>query len=361
MPKLPLRQIIHGDALTILPEIPQHSVDLVFADPPYNLQLQGDLWRPNLTQVDAVTDEWDKFETLEAYDTFTRNWLTAVRRVMKPDATIWVSGTYHNIFRVGAIMQDLGFWILNTITWHKINAMPNFRGKRLKNDIEFVIWAKYDDRSAYTFNHHTMKQFNDGKQLGSVWSIPACGGKERLRGPDGKKLHSTQKPEKLLQRILLASSRAGAVVLDPFSGTGTTAAVAKMLRRKWIGIERDPVYVKASRGRLRKVEPLAKDHPLLQRDVQDRQDRVPFKRLIAKGLIRVGDALYLDSPEVTAHVLANGLIATNDLTGSIHKIGCILKDIPSCNGWMHWYFIDEQGNRQQLDVLRQRLRTDDKG
>lgn len=229
--KLPLNQVLEGDSLTCLPTLPKASVDLIFADPPYYLQLQKDLWRPNLTQVDAVNDAWDRFDNFPAYDDFTRRWLLACREVMKDSATIWVSGTYHNIFRVGVIMQDLGFWILNAITWHKPNAMPNFRGARLKNDVEVIIWAKKHAEASITFNHKAMKAFNGDKQLGSVWSIPICSGQERLRDGYGKKLHPTQKPEALLKRILLASTQPGDIVLDPFLGSGTTAAVATQLLR----------------------------------------------------------------------------------------------------------------------------------
>ena len=237
-----VNRIIKGDCIETLQKLPEGSVDLIFADPPYNLQLQQDLWRPNHTHVAAVDDKWDQFDDFAAYDAFTRSWLLAARRVMKKTSTIWVSGTYHNIFRVGNILQDLDFWILNTITWFKPNAMPNFRGTRLKNDVEFVIWAKYSEKSKYTFHHHLMKQFNDSKQLGSVWTIPVCGGAERLKDETGKKLHSTQKPEELLKRIILASSNVSDVVLDPFLGSGTTAAVAN----NFIGVglvlnERKPI------------------------------------------------------------------------------------------------------------------------
>lgn len=356
---LPLNQIIEGNCLDLLPQFPPHSVDLIFADPPYNLQLQNELWRPNNTQVDAVDDEWDQFDNFEAYDAFTRQWLTAARRVMKETATIWVSGTYHNIFRVGAIMQDLGFWILNTVTWFKPNAMPNFRGTRLKNDVEFVIWAKYSEKSRYTFNHHEMKQFNEGKQLGSVWMIQVCGGDERLKDAQGRKLHSTQKPEALLERIILASSVPGDVVLDPFSGSGTTAAIAKRMRRQWIGIEREPVYVEASRQRLERVTPLAADDPRLRLTSQEKPPRLPFAALIQQGYLQTGQTLYLDKPEHTAIILENGHIQANGFTGSIHRVGALLKNAPSCNGWAHWHYIDAQtGERLPIDILRARAREE---
>lgn len=350
-----LNQILSGDTLDLLPQLPERSVDLIFADPPYNLQLQQELWRPNLTPVDAVDDAWDQFDSFAAYDDFTRAWLTGARRVMKDSATIWVSGTYHNIFRVGALMQDLGFWLLNTVTWFKPNAMPNFRGIRLKNDVEFVIWAKKSAKARYTFNHHPMKLFNDGKQLGSLWMIPVCGGQERLRAADGKKLHPTQKPEALLRRIILASSQPGDVVLDPFLGSGTTAAVAKQLHRQWIGIERDPLYIEAAQRRIDAAQPLPPDDLLLRDGRTPRSERIPFKRLLERGLLQPGQTLYLDKPPVSARVLPNGLIAAGDLVGSIHKVGAALKQSPSCNGWIHWSYVDPAtGERRPLDTLRQR-------
>jgi DNA modification methylase len=351
--QLPINQILQGDSIEVMHSLPASSIDLVFADPPYNMQLQQDLWRPNLTHVDAVDDAWDQFADFAAYDEFTRQWLTAVRRVMKDTATIWISGTYHNIFRVGTLMQDLGFWVLNTVTWFKPNAMPNFKGTRLKNDVEFVIWAKRSEKGSYTFNHHQMKQFNDAKQLGSVWTIPVCAGPERLRDQDGKKLHSTQKPEELLRRIILASSKPDDLVLDPFSGTGTTAAVAKWLRRRWIGIERDATYVQAARARLDNVHPISADDPLIADAVREKPSRVPFETLLKQGLLKPGQSLYLDKPQHSATILENGQLKANGFTGSIHRVGAQLKNAPSCNGWVHWLYMDEaSGERKPIDVLR---------
>ncbi len=301
-------QIILGDAIEVLDTLPRRSVDLVFADPPYNLQLRNELWRPNLTRVDAVDDEWDQFDGFTAYDDFTRAWLHAARRVMKPTATLWISGTYHNIFRVGAILQDLGFWFLNTVAWYKPNAMPNFRGTRLKNDVEFVIWAKYSDKSRYTFHHHTMKQFNDEKQFGSMWSIPICTGAERLKDAAGKKLHPTQKPEELLKRIILASSSPGDVVLDPFVGTGTTAAAAKWLHRHWIGIDTDETYVQAARTRVDAVQPLDPRDPLVQAPGEVKLTRIPFSALLERDYLHAGQMLYLKHSPHRAEILADGQI-----------------------------------------------------
>lgn len=349
--------IIPGDTLAVLPTLPERSVDLIFADPPYNLQLQRDLWRPNMTRVDAVDDAWDHFEDFAAYDTFTRRWLEAARHAMSDNATIWVSGTYHNIFRVGAIMQDLGFWVLNTVTWYKLNAMPNFRGVRLKNDAEFIIWAKKSASSRYTFNHHLMKIFNEGKQLGSVWLIPACGGAERLKDSEGNKLHPTQKPESLLQRIILASSDPGDLVLDPFLGSGTTAVVARRLHRRWLGIEREPAYIAAAEARIAAVKPLPDDDPLLE--LSEKPARLPFKNLLRQGYLQPGQALYFDAPETTAFILPDGRLTANGYSGSIHKVGAFLKNAPSCNGWMHWFYDDpSSGQRQPIDMLRQRLRSE---
>ncbi|MBX3066887.1 MAG: site-specific DNA-methyltransferase [Anaerolineae bacterium] len=349
----PLDQVLEGDCLEQLSLLDECSVDVVFADPPYNLQLRGDLWRPNLTLVDAVDDEWDRFADFAAYDRFTEEWLRGVRRVMKDNASIWVSGTYHNIFRVGSVMQQLGFWILNTICWHKPNAMPNFRGKRLKNDAEFVIWASKAEGSRYTFHHHLMKRYNDGKQMGSVWSIPLCGGAERLRDAEGKKLHPTQKPEALLERIILASSNVGDVVFDPFMGTGTTAAVARKQHRHWLGIERDPIYAQAARQRIDAVIPVGED----QLDVPTAiPPRVPFRKLLERGLLQAGQSLYLVPTGQQAIILADGSLQHGDLIGSIHGLAAQLKGAPSCNGWMNWQIEDTaSGDRVVLDALRKQV------
>ncbi len=348
-------RIIEGEAVAVLDTLPEACADLVFADPPYNLQLQQELWRPNMTLVDAVNEDWDQFDGFRAYDTFTRGWLTAIRRVMKPTATIWISGTYHNIFRVGTILQDLGFWLLNTIAWFKPNAMPNFRGTRLKNDVEFVIWAKYAEDSRYTFNHHAMKQFNDGKQLGSVWEIPTCGGGERLRDETGRKLHPTQKPEELLRRIVIASSYPGDVVLDPFVGTGTTAAVARYLRRHWIGIDQDANYIAAARARVAAVKPLPATDPLVT-PPRHKPRRVPFEQLLAEGYLQPGQQLYLRKSGAEAVILAGGHIRAGEFSGSIHKVGAQLQNTPSCNGWTQWFYEDEDGARHPIDALRQAYR-----
>jgi DNA modification methylase len=351
--------IFLDDALTVLPELPAASVDLVFADPPYNLQLRNDLWRPNHTYVEAVDEEWDQFDSFATYDEFTRIWLKEVRRIMKPTATIWVSGTYHNIFRVGTIMQNLGFWILNTVAWYKHNAMPNFRGMRLKNDVEFIIWAKYAEKSRYLFHHHYMKQYNDftpDKQLGSVWQIKSCGGPERLRTADGIRLHPTQKPEDLLERIILASSRPGQTILDPFVGTGTSAVIAKRFRRHWIGIEKYEPYFRAAVERIATTRPLPANDPRIMDVYEERLPRVAFKKLVKAGYLRPGQTLYLEEPESEATILENGRLRIGTIQGSIHQLASLLRGIPSQNGWKFWQYVDESGKRHSIDQLRKRYR-----
>lgn len=356
---LPVNQIIHGDSLEILPTFPAESVDVVFADPPYNLQLKQALWRPNMTQVDAVDDAWDQFDSFAAYDHFTKRWLAELQRVMKPRSSIWISGTYHNIFRVGAIMQDMGFWILNLVTWFKLNAMPNFNGTRLKNDTEFVIWAKKSKDSRYTINYQLLKRFNDGKQLGSFWQIPICSPQERLRLSDGMKLHSTQKPEELLYRILLASARPNDVILDPFSGSGTTAAVAKSLHMRWIGIEREMAYIAPSQARINAVVPLPEDDERMLALQHKKPPAVQFAALIQTGYLQPGDTLYLDKTDYAAEILPDGKLQSNGTCGTIHSLSCQLKHVPSANGWKQWRYRDpETGELLLIDVLRERYRAD---
>lgn len=359
-----LDQIHHANSIEMMASLPAKSVDVVFADPPYNLRLRGELWRPNQTKVDAVNDDWDQVwdhydETAadySEYDAFTRDWLRAVQRVLKDKSSLWVSGTYHNIFRVGAIMQDLGYWVLNTITWYKPNGMPNFNGTRFKNDVEFIIWAKKSEKSRYHFNYQLMKRFNDGKQLGAFWTIPICAGPERLLDADGKKLHSTQKPEELLRRILLASGKPGAVVLDPFSGSGTTAAVAKELHMRWIGIEQEALYIEPSRQRVAAKRPLPPDDALLREFAQEKPPRVAFAELVRAGYLCAGQALYLGQYE--AVVQPDGSLQHNGKRGSIHKLGKELTQAPSCNGWTHWHYRDEAGTLRSIDTLREKFREE---
>jgi site-specific DNA-methyltransferase (adenine-specific) len=354
MDALPLDQVIVGDCIEVMNCLPEGCVDLIFADPPYNLQLQQELYRPNLTRVDAVDDEWDRFESFEAYDQFTTAWLTAARRVLKDTGTLWVIGTYHNIFRIGKILQDLGFWILNDIIWVKTNPMPNFRGVRFTNAHETLIWAQKHKGKPYTFNYADLKALNDDLQMRSDWYIPLCTGKERLR-VGGAKAHATQKPEALLMRVLLATTQPGDVVLDPFLGTGTTAAVAKRLGRRWIGIERDPQYAALAEQRIAAVVPYPLEFVAGYGDGRRRAPRVPFGALVECGLIAPGETLYFQRrPDATAQVLANGHIRYQDGTvGSIHQIARRLAGAP-CNGWEHWYYCDTTtGTLQPIDRLRQ--------
>lgn len=349
---LPTNQIIAGDCLSVLATLPDASIDLIFADPPYNLQLQNALWRPNMTLVDAVDDEWDKFDGLAHYDAFTRAWLAACKRVLKPTGTIWVIGTYHNIHRVGAIMMELGYWTLNEIAWIKANPMPNFRGVRFTNAHETLIWAKTSEKARYTFNYRAMKALNGGKQMRSDWFIPLCTGAERIR-VNGEKAHPTQKPEALLERVIRASSNPGDVILDPFFGTGTTGAVAKRLGRQWIGIEREAAYIDVAQERIEQVTPEERGKELVERGGTA---RVPFKRLLAERLIQPGTVLvFRRDPDVMALVRGDGRLQYRDLNGTIHTVARMLAGAP-CNGWQHWYYTDEAGELQPLDVLREKLR-----
>lgn len=356
--KLPLDQVIHGDCLDVLADFPPKSVDLIFADPPYNLQLQNDLWRPNHTKVDAVDEEWDQFEDFAAYDAFTRKWLETCRRALKPTGTLWVIGTYHNIHRVGAILQDLGFWTLNEITWVKTNPMPNFRGVRFTNAHETLLWVQKERRARYTFNHHAMKSLNGEKQMRSDWVLPICTGQERLR-VNGEKAHPTQKPEALLYRVITASSNPGDVVLDPFFGTGTTGVVAKRLHRRWIGIEQDAAYVELARDRLEKVNGEEFDPDVYITPEPRRMPRVPFGLLLEVGLLRPGQALYFrKGKEKTARVLADGILEYNGQRGSIHKFAKSITGAPA-NGWELWYYEDQITNEYyKIDSLRQKARQE---
>ncbi|WP_082167742.1 site-specific DNA-methyltransferase [Methylobacterium aquaticum] len=341
--RLPLNEVILGDCLTALDRLPPSSVDLVFADPPYNLQLgAGTLLRPNQSAVDAVDDDWDQFASFDAYDTFTRAWLSACRRVMKPTATLWVIGSYHNIFRVGSALQDLGFWILNDIVWRKANPMPNFRGKRFTNAHETLIWASRSDQKGYTFHYEALKGGNDDLQMRSDWFIPLCTGDERLKGEDGRKLHPTQKPEALLARTILSSSNPGDVVLDPFFGTGTTGAVAKRLGRHFIGIEQEPAYAAAARERIAGIEPLSRA-ALLTAPTKRAEPRVPFLSLLEAGHVRAGETLTDERRRHKALVRPDGTLGVGPASGSIHKIGALVQGLPACNGWTFWHA--ERGGR----------------
>ena len=349
-----LDEVLVGDCLEQMQRLPSRSVDMVFADPPYNLQLSGTLTRPDQSRVDGVDAKWDKFDSFAAYDRFTQAWLAECRRVLKKDGTIWVIGSYHNIFRVGAIMQDLGFWILNDVIWLKSNPMPNFRGRRFTNAHETLIWAAREKNSRYTFNYEALKALNDDKQMRSDWLLPLCTGHERLRNDKGEKLHPTQKPEALLYRVLLASSRPGDVILDPFFGTGTTGAVAKRLGRRFIGIERDPTYAEQARRRIATIRPLpARDLKTAQ--PKRAQPRVPFGTLVENGFIKPGEVLTDATGRFAARVRADGTLATADASGSIHRLGALVQGLEACNGWTFWH-VKRNGKLVPIDLLRQQYR-----
>ena len=349
---LPLDQLLRGDCIATMRALPAKSVDMIFADPPYNLQLGGDLNRPDGSRVDAVTDAWDKFDSLSAYDAFTREWLSAARRLLKDDGSIWVIGSYHNIFKVGAAIQDLGFWILNDIVWRKTNPMPNFKGTRFTNAHETLIWASMGERARYTFNYRSMKTLNDELQMRSDWEFPICGGQERLK-KGGTKVHPTQKPEALLYRVLLASTKPGDVVLDPFFGTGTTGAVAKRLGRRWIGIEREGVYCDAALERIAAALPLD-ESALATMQSPKAAPRVAFGAIVENGLLPAGAVLCDARRRFRAAVRADGSLALDGgETGSIHKIGALVQAAPSCNGWTFWHY-EDAGGLAPIDALRQR-------
>jgi len=352
---LPRNVILEGDCTDVMNGLPAGSVDLIFADPPYNLQLKGELHRPDNSLVDAVDDHWDRFASFAAYDAFTKGWLAAAKRLLKPNGAIWVIGSYHNIYRLGTALQDQGFWLLNDVIWRKSNPMPNFRGKRLTNAHETLIWASRDQDAKYTFNYEALKALNDGLQMRSDWVLPICTGHERLKDAEGDKAHPTQKPESLLHRVLVATTQPGDVVLDPFFGTGTTGAVAKMLGRDYVGIEREAAYRAVAADRLARVRRF--DASALEITGSKRNEpRVPFGQVVERGMLRPGEML--TSPRhQTARVRADGTLAADGITGSIHQVGAHLERAPSCNGWTYWHF-HRDGQRIPIDILRQQIRAE---
>ncbi len=356
--KSPLNTILKGDCVTHLKSLASGSVDMIFADPPYNLQLGGELTRPNNSKVDACDDDWDKFDSLKTYDDFTRQWLKAARDALHDDGTIWVIGSYHNIFRLGYILQDLGYWILNDIIWRKSNPMPNFKGKRFTNAHETMIWAAKSKDSKYRFNYDSMKAMNEDLQMRSDWFIPLCTGGERLKNDAGEKLHPTQKPEALLQRVILSSTKPGDVVLDPFFGTGTTGAVAKKLGRQWIGIEREDEYIKYAQKRISAAEACAEDTITLANKREEM--RIPFGWLLEHGYLKPGAELTDAKGRNAAKVHADGNIIMGSHRGSIHKIGATVQNAPSCNGWTYWH-VKRGGKTVPIDAMRQELRAQIEG
>ena len=353
---LPLNKIVAGDCVQVMNSLPAGSVDLIFADPPYNLQLKGHLHRPDNSLVDAVDDHWDQFASFASYDAFTRDWLAAARRLLKPNGAIWVIGSYHNIFRLGAELQNQGFWLLNDVVWRKSNPMPNFKGKRLTNAHETLIWAGRDEGSRYTFNYEALKALNDGVQMRSDWLLPLCTGHERLKDENGSKAHPTQKPESLLHRVILATTMAGDVILDPFFGTGTTGAVAKMLGRDFIGIEREEAYRRVAQQRIDRVRRL--DASALEVTGSRRAEpRVPFGQVVERGMMRAGEELYSVGNRHVVKVRADGTLVGLDIKGSIHQVGAHVEGAPSCNGWTYWHF-KRDGKLIAIDVLRQQIRAE---
>jgi modification methylase len=353
---LPLNTIIDGDCIDVMNSLPEASVDLIFADPPYNLQLKGDLHRPDNSKVDAVDDHWDQFASFQVYDKFTREWLAAARRLLKPDGAIWVIGSYHNIFRVGTAMQDAGLWILNDVVWRKSNPMPNFRGMRLTNAHETMIWASKTEKSKYTFNYEALKALNEGIQMRSDWVLPICNGGERLKDDNGDKAHPTQKPESLLHRVLVGSTNPGDLVLDPFFGTGTTGAVAKKLGRNFIGIEREAAYRKVAQKRIDNARKY--DGASLEVSTSKRSEpRVPFGQVVERGMLNPGEMLQSLNGRHTAKVRADGTLVAHETRGSIHQVGAALEGAPSCNGWTFWGF-KRDGKMIPIDLLRQQIRAE---
>jgi modification methylase len=344
-------RVLVGDCIQELRKLPSESVDLVFADPPYNLQLASELLRPNNTRVDGVDDDWDKFSSFAAYDQFCRAWLSECRRILKPDGAMWVIGSYHNVFRLGVALQDLGFWIQNDIIWRKVNPMPNFRGKRFTNAHETLIWAGRDQKSRVTFNYESLKALNDDIQMRSDWLYPICAGPERLKDDGGRKAHPTQKPEALLGRILLATTNVGDVVLDPFFGTGTTGAVAQRFGRRWIGIERDEDYARAARERIAAVETI-KASALETVRSKRAEPRVPFGTIIELGMLPPGSPLFDERRRVRAEVKADGSVALPGMQGSIHRVGAFAQGKSACNGWTFWHF-EREGKLTSIDTLRE--------
>ena len=349
-PDLPLGRILDGDCVAAMRSLPDASIDMIFADPPYNLQLGGDLARPDGSHVDAVTDHWDQFDSFAAYDKFSREWLTEARRVLKPNGSLWVIGSYHNIFRLGAMLQDMGFWILNDIVWRKANPMPNFKGTRFTNAHETLIWCSMGEKAKYTFNYRAMKTLNDELQMRSDWVLPICGGQERLKR-QGHKVHPTQKPEALLYRVMLATTNKGDVVLDPFFGTGTTGAVAKRLGREWIGCERESVYREAALERIELALPLDESALTTMQSAKS-APKVAFGTLVETGWIAAGAQVWDKKRRITATVRADGSLVSGGESGSIHGLGARLQGAPSCNGWSFWH-IEHEGELKPLDALRQ--------
>src|SRR5882724_809396 len=349
-------RILSGDCIELMRALPEASIDMIFADPPYNLQLEGELHRPNHSKVEGVEESWDSFADFATYDRFTEEWLAAAKRLLKPDGTLWVIGSYHNIFRVGTKLQDLGFWILNDVVWRKTNPMPNFRGRRFTNAHETMIWCARGRESRYRFNYEAMKSLNDDLQMRSDWLLPICNGGERLKDAEGKKAHPTQKPEALLHRVILAATQPADIILDPFFGTGTTGVVAKRLGRHYIGLERDQAYIAVAEKRL-KSTPANTDPEVVATPGKRDEQRIPFGWLVERGYLSPGTLLFSNNRRWTAKVRADGTLIAADCRGSIHQVGAQLQGAPACNGWQFWWY-EVEGQLKPIDLLRQKLRAE---
>ena len=347
-----LNKIVNGNSLEILKTIPNKTFDLVFADPPYNLQIGKKLKRPDDSKVNGVNDKWDQFKSFDDYDNFCKKWLTECKRVLKDNGSIWVIGTYHNIFRLGYHIQNKGYWMLNDVIWRKNNPMPNFRGTRFTNAHETLIWASKNKNSKYTFNYQSLKCLNDDLQMRSDWTLPICNGSERIKR-NGKKVHSAQKPESLLHRILLASTNKGDFVFDPFLGTGTTAVVAKKLGRNYFGVEKEKKYFQTSKQRLEKTIKI-EDHYLDTIKNNKSKPRVPFGSLVELGIVKPGMSVFDQKKKVNAKIMADGSIKYQNSEGSIHKVAAKIIGAESCNGWTYWHY-NKNGSILPIDHLRQRL------
>ena len=345
-------KIINGNCLEEIKKIPDKSFDLIFADPPYNMQLGENLRRPDNSKVKSVDDDWDKFQNFKSYDEFSVIWLQECKRILKDDGTIWVIGSYHNIFRLGFHLQNLDYWILNDVIWRKNNPMPNFKGTRFTNAHETLIWASKNKNSKYTFNYQSLKCLNDDLQMRSDWLIPICSGKERIK-KNGKKIHSTQKPESLLHRIILASTNKGDTIFDPFLGTGTTAVVAKKLGREYFGIEQNKNYFLSAKKRIHATKQI-EDNNLDTIENNKSKPRIPFGSLIELGVIKPGTKIYDQKKEINARIMVDGSIKYKDSAGSIHKVAAKILGSERCNGWTYWYY--QSGDRlKPIDELRQKL------
>ena len=353
--KLPLNTIINGNCIDIMKSFPDNSIDVIFADPPYNLQLKNELSRPDSSKVNGVIEDWDRFKSFKEYDQFTKQWMAEAQRILKPEGTIWVIGSYHNIFRLGYILQDLNFWMLNDIIWRKVNPMPNFRGRRFTNAHETLIWASKNSSSKYTFNYEAMKSLNGDLQMRSDWLIPICTGDERLKNRDGKKVHPTQKPENLLTRVIMSSSNIGDIVLDPFFGTGTTGAVSKKLGRNFIGIEQNANYAIEAQKRINSINEIVSKE-LIQTPRKTAEPRIPFGHLLEQGLISPGELLQDSRNRWSAKIRADGSLISKDAKGSIHSVGAHLQGLQACNGWTFWH-IKRSGKLIPIDNLRHAARA----